>query len=69
MRDQENEKIRERRRLEEQERKRLLKIQNDKEVKLLADLRNLNMEEEEMIKRIRQQQIDENTNYEHFVIS
>ena len=54
MKDQENDKIRERRRLEEQERKRLLKLNNDKEIKLMADLRNLNMEEEEMIRRIKQ---------------
>ena len=35
----------------------------------MSDLRNLNMEEEEMIRRIRQQQIDDNTLYEHFVHS
>lgn len=67
LRELENERLRERRRLEEQERKRLLKLSNDKEVKLMSDLRNLNMEEEEMIRRLKQQQIDENTVYEHFV--
>ena len=65
--DMENEKIKERRRREEEERKRLIKFNNDKEIKLMSELRNLNMEEEEMIRRIRQQQIDENTLYEHFI--
>lgn len=68
LRDMENEKLREKRRQEEAERKRLLKVQNDKEIKLMADLRNLNAEEEEMIRRIKQQQIDENTTYEHFIL-
>lgn len=33
----------------------------------MSDLRNLNSEEEEMIRRIKQQQIDDSTYYEHFI--
>lgn len=68
-REAENEHIRERRRKEEEERKRLIKLNNDKEIKLMSELRNINLEEEEMIRRIKQQQIDENTVYEHFVVT
>ena len=53
--------IKQRRKLEEYERQKLIKFYYDKEMKLSSELKNLNIEEEEMIRRIKQQQIDETT--------
>jgi hypothetical protein len=39
----------------------LIKLYHEKEMKLSAELKGLNIEEEEMIRRIKQQQIDETT--------
>lgn len=39
----------------------MIKFYHDKELKLSAELKGLNLEEDEMIRRIKQQQIDETT--------
>ena len=59
--------IGQRRKTEEIERQKLIKFYHDKEIRLNAELKNINIEEEEMIRRIKQQQIDENTQYEHYI--
>lgn len=53
LRDQENEMIRQRRKLEELERQKLIKWYHEKEVRLNAELKGINIEEEEMIRRIK----------------
>jgi hypothetical protein len=75
LRDLENEKLQARRRLEEQERRRreeyerqtLINQHAEREEILRSQLTNLNVEEEDTIYKIKQQQIEESTLYEHFV--
>ena len=45
----------------------MIKFYHDKELKLNSELKGLNIEEDEMIRRIKQQQIDETTQYEHYI--